>query len=104
MKSLTDSLRKTIAHKHWGKNMIGATAFNAVKDYFDGRLRVVTDAYGEDKLNLEGYVRFNKLFLKTTDLKLKIDIFQQKYKILDRVNQAIAKLGYSTRIVDIITK
>ncbi len=104
MVSLKDSLRKTIAHKHWGKNMIWAVAFHEVKAYFSGRLKVVCDTFGEDKLNLEWHVRFNKLFLKTSDPQIKIDIFQQKPKILVRVNSAIAKLGYTTKIVDIIVK
>jgi hypothetical protein len=104
MKTLKDSLRKIMAQKHWGKNMIGAVAFNEVKSFFRGKLKVVSDQFGEDKLNLEGSVRFNKLFLKTSDPQIKIDIFQQKQKILTRVNDAIAKVGYTTKIVDIITK
>jgi hypothetical protein len=55
-------------------------------------------------LNLEGYVKFNKLFLKTSDPQIKIDIFQQKTKILAQVNAAIAKVGYTTKIVDIMVK
>ena len=104
MKSLVDSLRKTMAHKHWWRNMVGAIAFQEVKAYFAGRLKVVCDAYGEDKLNMEGYVRFNKLFLKTTDPQLKIEIFQQKNQIIKKINLALEKIGYATRIVDIITK
>ncbi|MCX6822721.1 MAG: hypothetical protein NTX91_01835 [candidate division SR1 bacterium] len=84
--------------------MIGAIAFNEVKAYFDGRLKVVSDTFGEDRLNLEGHVRFNKLFLKTNDPQIKIDVFQQKQKILARVNAAIAKVGYTTKIVDIMVK
>ena len=53
MKVLSDSLRKTMAHKHWGRNMIGAIAFNEVKAYFDGKLKIVSDRFGEDRLNLE---------------------------------------------------
>ena len=104
MVSLKDSLRKTMAHKHWGRNMIGAIAFNEVKAYFDGRLKVVSDTFGEDRLNLEWHVRFNKLFLKTSDPQIKIDVFQQKQRILTRVNAAIAKVGYTTKIVDIMVK
>ena len=93
-----------MAHKHWGKNMIGAIAFQEVKAYFSGKIKVVTDAYGEDMLNVQGYVRFNKLFLKTTDPQLKIEIFQQKNQIIKKINLALEKIGYATRIVDIITK
>ena len=93
-----------MAHKHWGKNMIGAIAFQEVKAYFSGKIKVVTDAYGEDMLNVQGYVRFNKLFLKTTDPQLKIEIFQQKNQIIKKINLALEKIGYATKIVDIITK
>ena len=104
MVSLKDSLRKTMAHKHWGRNMIWAIAFNEVKGFFGSKVKVVSDKFGEDKLNLEGSVRFNKLFLKTTDPQIKIDVFQQKQKILAKVNAAIAKVGYTTKIVDILVK
>ena len=93
-----------MAHKHWGRNMIGAIAFNEVKAYFGSKVKVVSDKFGEDKLNLEGSVRFNKLFLKTSDPQIKIDAFQQKQKILAQVNAAIAKVGYTTKIVDIMVK
>lgn len=104
MKALSDSLRKTMAHKHWGKNIIWAIAFNEVKAYFDGKLKIENWKFWEDTLNLEWHVRFNKLFLKTSDPQIKIDIFQQKQKILARVNAAIAKVGYTTKIVDIMVK
>ena len=84
--------------------MIGAIAFQEVKAYLGNKIKVVTDGYGEDKLNVEGYVRFNKLFLKTTDPQLKIEFFQQKNQIISRINLALEKVGYTTRIVDIITK
>ena len=31
MKSLSDSLRKTLAHKHLGRAMVGAVALNVVR-------------------------------------------------------------------------
>jgi hypothetical protein len=104
MVSLKDSLRKTMAHKHRGRNMVGAIAFNEVKEYFSWKLKVESWKFDEDKLNLEWYVRFNKLFLKTTDPQIKIDVFQQKQTIMIRVNAAIAKVGYTTKIVDIMVK
>lgn len=33
MKSLTDSLRKTLAHRHMGHQMVGAVALNTVRDF-----------------------------------------------------------------------
>lgn len=109
MVSLKDSLRKTMAHKHWGRNLIGAIVINEVRRYFGVEWRVYSD---EDEYSwlvtrnssLDGYVRFNKLFLKTSDPQIKIDVFQQKEKILARVNAAIAKVGYTTKIVDVMVK
>jgi len=34
MKSLGDSLRKTLSHRHMGRQMIGAIALNIVRDFF----------------------------------------------------------------------
>jgi hypothetical protein len=33
MKSLKDSLRKTLAHRHMGHQMVGAVALNTVRDF-----------------------------------------------------------------------
>ena len=50
MVTLRDSLRKTIAHKHWGRNMIGAIAFNEVKEYFGNKVKVVSDGLPPETL------------------------------------------------------
>jgi hypothetical protein len=82
MKSLRDSLRQRLAHKHMGHQMIGAVALNAVNDFL---LKLGFE-------EIEGYVRFKKLFLKSEDQALKIKIFQEKNQILREVNLAIEKL------------
>lgn len=79
MKSLKDSLRKSLAHRHMGHQMVGAVALNAVRAV----LGIPT---------LEGYVRFKVFFLKTADQSLKIKIFQQKSQILREVNLALEKV------------
>ncbi len=85
MKSLKDSLRKSLAHRHMGHQMVGAVALNAVRAF----LGMPT---------LEGYVRFKALFLVTSDQSLKIKIFQQKNQILHEVNLALVKVGYTTKV------
>ena len=90
---------------------------NEVRQYFSSpksirSIKSVKSLEGHDdfmdftdlQTGIDGYVRFKKLFLKTNDTQIKIDIFQQKPKILAQVNAAIAKVGYSTKIVEIIVK
>jgi len=91
MKSLKDVVRKVIAHKHLGKDMIGAITLNVVRDYFgiegklvcneDGQYEPISSSIGSlgdryigniethahNGLLLQGYIKFNKIFLKTQD-------------------------------------
>ena len=91
MKSLSDSLRKTLAHKHLGRAMVGAVALNVVRSI----LGIPT---------LEWYVNFNVFFLKTDDQALKIQVFKQKNQILQEVNLALNKVWYTTVIEEIRLK
>ncbi len=101
MKLLKDSLRKTLAHRHMGHQMVGAVALNAVNTFLHN---LKFKIWNLEFKNIEGYVRFNVMFLKTNDQALKIKIFQQKNQILREVNLAIEKVGYATRVVDIRMK
>lgn len=91
MKLLKDYIRKTLAHRHLGRAMVGAITLNTVRTI----LELPT---------LEGYVSFNVLFLKTDNQTLKIQIFKQKNQILKAVNLAIEKVGYTTRVEEIRIK
>lgn len=91
MKTLKDSIRFRVANQHLGKAMIWAIAVNVVKNIFG-------------KQCVEGYVSFNKMMIKTRDQSIKIELFKKKPEILERVNQALEKVGYKTRIVDVILK
>ena len=100
--------------------MVGAVVLNTVRSFFDTQkhnksVQSVTSLDGheereefmeciEDQSGLEGYVRFNVLFLKTNDQALKIQIFKQKSQLLQEVNLALEKVGYATRIVEIRMK
>lgn len=91
MKLLKDYIRKTLAHRHLGRAMVGAVALNTVRTI----LGIPT---------LEGYVSFNVFFLKTDNQALKIQIFKQKNQILKEVNLALEKIGYTTRLEEIRIK
>lgn len=113
MDAFKNVIRKTMAHKHMGKALIGAIAVNEVRKFFD--IKVVADI--DEKINydlhderdtqscvIDGYLKFNKLFIKTNDQNIKIDIFKNKKQIIEKVNLAISKIGYGTKIVDIFLK
>lgn len=91
MKLLKDYIRKTLAHRHLGRAMVGAVALNTVRTILGIP-------------SLEWYVSFNVFFLKTDDQALKIQIFKQKNQIIESVNLALEKVGYATRVDEIRIK
>ncbi len=92
---LKDKLRQVMTKKHLDKNVIGTIALNAVRKYF---------WYTDNPLLLDGYVKFNKLFLKTTQQHIKITIFKEKQQLLSTINEQIAKIGFAQQINDIMFK
>ena len=99
MQLLKDKIRKKMAEKHLGKNMIGAVSLNVIKRYLTSELNIENI---EDILS--GYVKFNKVFIKTNDQKVKIFLYKKKQEILDKANQSLANLGYKTKLMEIFFK
>lgn len=120
MKLLKEYIRKTLAHRHMGNQMVGAVALNAVRTILHRQKSVKSvkpiksiNEYDEcddfvecieNQSGIEWYVRFHLLFLKTDDQALKIQIFKQKNQILQEVNLALEKVGYATRVDEIRLK
>ena len=100
MDDIKDIMRKSLSIQHRGKYMIGSIAMNEIKSYLNIKK---VDSEIEDEI-LTWYVRHNKLFLKTNDQKLKIQIFKEKLDIILKVNQKLSDVGYKTEIEDIIFK
>jgi hypothetical protein len=88
MKSFKDIARKSFAQKSMGKRMIGTVGIKVVQDFF------------EDK-NLEWYIQFGTLFIKTQNQETRIKAFRYKKEILQKVNDALADYGYSRKITEI---
>lgn len=80
--------------------MIGSIALNEIKYYL--KIKKI-DTETEDDI-LTGYVRCNKLFIKTTNQSLKIQIFKEKSNIIKKINQKLSEIWYKTEIEDIILK
>ena len=100
MDGIKDVMRKRLSIQHRGKNMIGSIAMNEIKSYLNIK-RIDTEI--QDEI-LTWYVRHNRLFIKTSDQKLKIQIFKEKLNIIKQINQKLSEIGYKTAIQDIILK
>ena len=100
MDGIKDIMRKRLSIQHRGKNMIWSIALNEIKSYLNIE-KVDTEI--EDEI-LTWYVRLNRLFIKTVDQKLKIQIFKEKLNIIKQINQKLSEIGYKTAIQDIILK
>lgn len=81
-------IRKSFAKKSFGNRMIGTIWIKVVQDFFDNK-------------NIEWFIRFNTLYIKTPDQNLKIQAFQNKKEILEKVNLELKALWYSRIISDI---
>ena len=97
---IKEIMRKRLSLQHRGKNMIGSIALNEIMSYLQIK-KVDTEI--ENQI-LTWYVRNNKLFLKTNDQSLKIQIFKKKLNIIKQINQKLRDIGYKTEIEDIILK
>ena len=100
MDGIKDVMRKRLSIQHRGKNMIGSIALNEVKTYLNIE-KIDTEI--EDEI-LTGYVRHNRLFIKTAEQSIKIQIFKEKLNIIKKINQKLSGIGYKVEIEDIILK
>lgn len=94
--------RKNLSQKFQGFRMIGALALNASKSFL--KIEEKPDFILDENPILTWYVKFSTLFLKTSDQKLKIQIFKQKPQLLAHVNKHLSALGYPQQIKDIRLK
>ena len=100
MDEIKDIMRKRLSIQHRGTNKIGSIAMNEIKSYLNIQK---IDTKIEDEI-LTWYVRHDKLFIKTLNQNLKIQIFKEKLIITERINQKLSEVGYKTKIEDIILK
>ena len=100
MDDIKEIMRKRLSIQHRGKNIIWSIAMNEIKLYLNIEK---VDQEIKDEI-LTWYVRHDKLFLKTTEQSLKIQIFKEKLNIIKRINQKLSEIGYKTQIEDIVLK
>ena len=100
MDGINDIMRKRLSLQHRGKNMIGSIAMNEIKLYLSIEK---VDTETQDEI-LTGYVRHNRLFIKSTQQSLKIKIFKEKMNIIKQMNKKLSEIWYKNPIEDIILK
>lgn len=100
MDEIKEIIRKRLSLQHCGKNMVGSIALNEIMSYFKIKK---ADPETENQV-LTWYVRHNKIFLKTSDQNLKIQIFKEKFNIIKKINQKLSEIGYKIEIEDVILK
>jgi len=88
MDAFKDIIRKSFSEKSMWKRMIGTVWLKAVQDFFHDE-------------NMEWFIRFSTLYIKTNNQNIKIKAFQQKNELLKKVNDELLKLWYKRQITDI---
>lgn len=101
MKAFQDLSRKLFSEKFQGDRMLGTLALKVVKDHF--HIKNTNENIVTDEL-IEGYLKYQTLFLKTSDQAMKIAIFKEKEKLIEAINQHFKKLWYHQQLRDIRLK
>lgn len=101
MKSFQELARKNLSEKFQGNRMLGSLAMKVVKGYF--HIEKKAEDIVADEV-IEGYLRYQTLFLRTADQALKIQIFKEKEKLIAAINQHFQTLGYAQKVHDIRLK
>lgn len=100
MDNFKDLLRKRFSQQYRGKNIIGSIAINELKKYFNIK---EIDPEIEQEI-ITWYVKQEKLFVKTWNQNLKIQVFKDKFNIINKINEKLFEVGYKSKISDIILK
>lgn len=88
MESFKDMIRKSFAQKSFWKRMIWTVWIRVVQEFFGNK-------------NIEWFIRFNILYIKTSDQNIKIQAFKCKKEILEKINLELKNLWYNREILDI---
>ena len=88
MKSFKDMVRKSMATKSCWKRMIWITWLQVVRDFFGDQ-------------ELEWFIKFSTLQIKTQNHEIKIQVFRKKIELLKLVNEKLAETWYDKKITEI---
>ncbi len=98
MKSFQELARKNLSEKFQGNRMLGSLAIKVVSEFL-GIKKKADHFVGEEEII--GYLRFQTLFLKTSNQNYKIILFREKQKLLTAINQHFQTLGYAQRVEEL---
>lgn len=100
MEDLKCAMKSRFSMQHRGMNMIWGIAMNEIKFIYN--IESIDPEVQEEVITW--YVRNQKLFIKTTDQALKIQIFKEKKTVLEKVNNKLLSVWYNIKLQDIIFK
>ena len=89
MKSFQELARKNLSEKFQGTRMLGSLAMQTVRDFL--KIEKKTDTFIGEEL-VSGYLKFQTLFLKTSDQFLKITLFKEKKNLISLINSHFEKI------------
>jgi hypothetical protein len=99
MKSFKELARKNFSEKFQWNRMLWTIALNVVKELFnienpDENIVRETDI-------ISWFLKYNVLFLRTSDQSLKISIFRDKKKVITEINNHFHNLWYNQEVSEI---
>lgn len=89
-----DKLKKALLKRNIDKAMIGTIALKVVTDFFVEKNK----KYGE----VEGFLKFDTLFIKTANQSLKIDAYRDQTQILENINKRLLAIWYEKKVRKIL--
>jgi len=88
---IKEHLRKSLSNKYLWKQAVWVIAINSIKKKYSGS-------------QINGYIKFDKLFIKVSDTETKIKLFQEKKSVIETANQSLEKIWYTQKISQIFIK
>jgi hypothetical protein len=99
MQSFKDLARKNLSQKFQWNRMLWTIALSVVKSYFN-ITEPENNVIREEEI-LSWFLKYGVLFLKTSDHSLKIDIFKDKKKVINEINNHFQNLWYQQVVSEI---
>ena len=99
MQTFKELARKNLSQKFQWNRMLWTIALSVVKSYFN--IPEVDENVVRENEVLSGYLKYDVLFLKTSNQSLKISIFKDKKKVINEINNHFQKLWYSQLVSEI---
>ena len=100
MEDLRQAMKSRFSMQHRGMNMIWSIVLNEIKSIYN--IESIDPEIQEEIISW--YVKNQKIFIKTKDQALKIQMFKEKKIVLEKINDKLSSVWYNIKMQDIIFK